>query len=206
MEHVPTLFGLTGSVPGGEHHRDYFAMKLAVTLFLGLTLTTPGVAQKIKTVFDKATDFAEYRTFSVEPGRRLKDNGVLENPYLGDQIVDAIRTELAAKGMTETTDEPDLQVNFFVGNSHSTQVDRFDHWTHRSHYKRGVSLDEALHNPRTSYYRKGILVIDMVDTATDGLVWRVYGTAKVSTDQDRREKIYKGVKKAFKKYPPKVKK
>ncbi len=67
-------------------------------------------------------------------------------------------------------------------------------------------MDEALYNPSTSYYRKGILVIDMVDTATDGLVWRVYGTAKVSTDQDRREKIYKGVKKAFKKYPPKVKK
>ena len=127
--------------------------------------------------------------------------------YLVDQITRAIRQKLAAKGMSEAKDNPDVYIVFFVGADQKTQGNNFTDFTHVNRggtraFRDGISLNQALRRASVSYYRKGILVIDIVDASTNKLAWRAYCSGKVNP-KIRQKKIDKATEKAFKKYPPK---
>ena len=79
-----------------------------LTLIAGLLLAWSAAvsAQDIKYNFAEGTDFSKYKTY-----KWVKvPNAEYPNSILDGQIMQAIDTQLAAKGLTKTEDNPDLYV------------------------------------------------------------------------------------------------
>lgn len=55
----------------------------------------------------------------------------------------------------------------------------------------------------TNLQKKGTLTIEIVDRATNKIVWRASASDTVSKVKDIPKKIAKAIKKMFKKFPPK---
>src|SRR4051812_16042388 len=76
-------------------------------LFLGFFYScSPTV--NVTSDYDHAANFGEFRTFAVYD---LKAQEGQVNQLNADRVTNAIRSEMTAKGFTETTGNPDLKVN-----------------------------------------------------------------------------------------------
>jgi len=169
---------------------------LAAVLFLSASTV---VAQKVTVDVDATVNFSNFRTFGWAGGM------VARNPIISQQIITAVENELTARGLTRTTDNPDLKVAVVAAVGMDIQAVGAT-WNNANYAAwGGYTNPSALMNVAT-----GTLLLDLVDTKKDMSVFR--GVAKqtlnrsVSTDPaaDARsvEKTIKNaVSKMFKKYP-----
>ncbi len=151
-------------------------------------------AQKITTDFDSSADFSKYHTFAIRHGQINSRNPALNSELAQKQLEDDLRRNLAARGLTEVQDNPDLNVFFHFGSAPRSEVQPYPAgW-------RGL---------RTQWvrvpYSEGTLVIDLRDTSTHALVWRGIAVEEHADPQKLREKFDAMVRKAVEKYPPKRK-
>src|SRR5687767_12459527 len=72
--------------------------------------TTWGWADKIKTDYDKSASFSEFKTYAFKPGLLLLAEG---RDRVDNQMIEAMRRELNAKGFTEVQENPNLFVTYF---------------------------------------------------------------------------------------------
>ena len=180
-------------------------MKNSIVLAALLTITFANAAhaQKVKVMSEAAVDFTKYTTYAFQPPLTLKGDEAFENQYVVPIITAAIQEALNTKGMEEDTESPDAQIVFYVGVDQQSQVDNFQHWSSKGRYRTGVTLGQALNRVPTYSSLKGVLAIDIVDAATETLLWRAYCWANIKGIEDRNRKISKAVQKAFRNYPPK---
>src|SRR6476646_4651080 len=66
------------------------------------------LAQKVSYDYNKGANFAAYKTYQQKDGTKVGQ------PLIDDRIVAAIDTELAAKGLTKATADPDVVVVYHV--------------------------------------------------------------------------------------------
>jgi len=164
------------------------------------------LAQDVNYNFDKSADFAKYRTYKwveIEGGKH-------PDQITDRQIVAAIDSQLALKGLTKTeNDQADLFVGYQVGVDQEKQVNSYSMGGGgRYGYGGAWGGMGGMSTATTSTINIGQLVLDMYDPATKNIVWR--GTATKTIDAnakpDKREKnINKGAAKLLKNYPPKIK-
>ena len=151
-------------------------------------------AQEVTTDYDHGADFTKYKTFA------WGDNKGAPEGFADRRIKEAIKQQLAARGLREVTDgPPDLRVAYQVGARDRTAAAPTDtNWS-----SDGFS-NQSL--PPEQVYREGRLVVDIVDAAQKKLIWRGMATDTISEDTSKnRPKIQKAVEKMFKQYPPKSK-
>ena len=83
--------------------------KTLATLTLAMVLTPAlAMAQKTSYDYDKAANFASFKTYALQDGTKVGQ------PLIDERIVKAIETELAAKGLTKSESNPDLFVVYHV--------------------------------------------------------------------------------------------
>lgn len=130
------------------------------------------------------TDFEQYSTYSLSSHASSNDvQFVLRDLELKQDIREAIRDEMEAKGYTLDTRNPDLLVNFRV----------FEEPTEIRGYERGTTYwgDEEIRtrDDRTTYQLEaGSLVIDLVDTESGAVVWKGYASGILEEEKfDRNE-------------------
>jgi uncharacterized protein DUF4136 len=177
---------------------------MRVTALLGLYLvlaTDTALAEKVKTGYDKAAPFSQFKTYAFKPGLLMLAD---ENDRLKNRLFNAMRRELNAKGMAEVEENPNVFVTYFgtlggvsggSGLYAPGQQARYDWgtppgWT-------GIVSDTAV---------EGSLLLEMVNASTNQLVWRatVKGLLKnLGKPEKQGQKIDEVVKDAFKDYPPK---
>lgn len=153
-------------------------------------------------------DFAKFKTYKWV---KIKD-AQYPDQIADAQIMQALDSELATKGLTKTDDDTaDLYVGYQVALSQEKQLNTFDSggaWGPGPGY-RGYGYGGGMSTSTTTTIHIGTLSLDIYDRAAKQLVWR--GMASKTLDPqakpDKRVKnLNKGAKKLLKNYPPPVKK
>jgi hypothetical protein len=151
-------------------------MALATVMFIAPLL----LADHRQVIADDKTDFSSLKTFSIQEGRARTTRPELNNKLIFRKIEDAIRTQLSAKGLTESQNGPDVVVGFSVG--------------------------EDRPNGPSVVFDQGTLVIDMTTRDGNRMVWHGVYTDEKSTPAKLAEKLPGIVQKLLADYPPKRKK
>jgi hypothetical protein len=136
--------------------------------------------------FDDKVDFATFKTFSVREGRINTTAPEVSNAFIRGSIADAIRTALAAKGLTETKAQADLIASFEIGTITGRGLD---------------PSTERGSRPQAFQYVDSTVVVDL-EAGSGNLVWR-----GVYRDDERNpakfaQKLADRVKKLLGEYPP----
>ncbi|KRB54678.1 DUF4136 domain-containing protein [Flavobacterium sp. Root186] len=174
-------------------------------LFLGLIYgCSPTV--KVTTDYDHSANFSEYKTFAVYD---LKAQEGQVNQLNVDRVSKAIRAEMIAKGFTESSN-PDLKVNAVSILKNKTQVTADSNFygyggMYRPYgYWGGGAMMGGGTTTFNSYdYVDGSLVIDIVSTKTQKLLWQGIGNAQIDNKPDNPEEfINSSIKKILEGFPP----
>lgn len=178
-----------------------------LSLIAGLLLACAAAAsaQEIKYNYVQGTDFSKYKTY-----KWVKvPNGQYPNSILDSQIMQAIDSQLATKGLTKTEDNPDLYVIYQVAvnqekqwNSYSSGGDMWG-WGGWGGWG-GMSTTTTT----SKTINIGTLNCDIYDVASKKQIWRGEASKTLGSGKDP-QKVQKNLNKAmaklFKKYPPPVK-
>jgi hypothetical protein len=166
-------------------------------------------AQDVSYNFDQKADFSKFKTYkwvTVKDGEQLDE-------LTAKMVVQAIETQLTAKGLTKTDGaNADLLVAYQVAvtkekevTSYSTGYGMGPGWGGR--YYGGYGGGMSTTTSATIFI--GSLALDMYDSAAKTLVWRGLASKQIDATakpEKRQKNLDKGMAKLLKSYPPKVKK
>lgn len=164
-------------------------------IVLALLAAVSALGQKVQIESDQAVDFSRFKTFAINSGRLTSANPSLNNDLVKRRIEADIQKDLQAKGLTFVASGPsDLRVHYTLGASRGVETEAYPAgW--RGWGTRVVRVP----------YAEGTLVVDLRDTGTRSLVWRAIAREDQRDASKIEPKLDSMVKKAFDKYPPKVK-
>ena len=174
-------------------------MQRAVVGLIGMMLLFAGrsSAQQVKTDYDHAANFGQYKTYSWE---QVKTKNALDV----DRIKSAVNAALAAKGWTQVDSGGDVSIIALETTQNQQTLNTFydgfgGGWGWRGFG--GGGFGEA--TTTTDTYKVGTLVIDLFDTKTKSLLWRGTSSDTLSSNSNKNIKnLDKGVDKMFKHFPP----
>lgn len=131
---------------------------------------------------DRGRDFSTYRTFDWGPADALPagDARLDANPLFTDYVHGAVERELAARGLSLVSGDPDLRVHY-----HATVADRIDvNQVDRTYgYCQGADCPTEVLE-----YEAGTIVVDLMDARSNRLVWRGWARNRIEAfldDPDR---------------------
>jgi hypothetical protein len=179
------------------------------SLFL-FFMTSCGTTVSVTNDFDKTIDFSKYKSFSFY---HLKTTGDISQ-LNADRIKNAIVLEMQGKGYVEDKDNPDLLINAVtvLQEKEATAVSSTNYYGYGGFYRPygyGYGYGYPLGNStsvNTYNYKDGTLMIDVLDTKTDKLIWEGTGTSEITSKVNDPEKaIGYAVSKILASYPASVK-
>jgi hypothetical protein len=145
--------------------------------------------------YDRENDFSKYKTFAWRAGSPARSE------MNEKRIRDAVNAKLEAAGLVQVEGEADLYVLSFVSIEGNTRVDveQIGYGGYWSGYTTSVVHVQEI--------EVGTLMVDMLDGATESLVWRGIAQKKLKGkgyhSVEAVKLINKIVGKLFKNYPPK---
>ena len=177
-------------------------------LFLSIIIATAVSCSSIKfsSDFDSTANFASFKTYA------FTDEAL--NIQLDDlnktRLLNAISTELAAKGFTKAETNPNVFIDVVLkGEQKQTATATTSGYggyygaAYRYAYGGGFSITQINYDT----YVDGTLFVDMIDASKNQLVWQGRGTKTINPDanqKQREENINYAVKQIFMQYPPKL--
>jgi uncharacterized protein DUF4136 len=185
-------------------------MRWLLVLPVMLLFSDTAMAQDVRYNFDKAANFATFKTYKwvvIKEAQQLPD--------LADrQLKAAVDAELAKKGLAKTEgDTADLYLGYQGAIGQEKQYTSFDSgwgygpgWGYGGWYGHGGG---GMTTGQTSTIYVGQIALDFYMPATKALVWR--GTASKTLDpkakpEKQQKNLEKAVAKLLKNFPPPVKK
>lgn len=175
-------------------------MRLATSLAAVALLGTITFAQNITYDFDSTANFSRFRTYAWIMGTSVPD--ALNH----QRVVAAISAQLGAKGLTRIDREanPDLYVAYHASFDRDLQITGFGSgW---GGYRLPGSRSGSA---RAEEILKGTLLVDIMDTRTQVIVWRGIAANDINVQakpEEREKNINKAAAKMFKNYPPPARK
>ncbi len=151
-----------------------------------------------KTDYDRSADFAKFQTYDFKAPRA--GNGIVANSLVLSRIQAAVREQLGTKGLRQDTAKPDLFVVAHVAAKEVRDVDYLPPlggWRNWGWMGPDVIVNE---------YVKGTIILDLVDSKSNQLVWRgvTTDTASDLLDVQSAKNVEKMIKDSLKDYPPKT--
>jgi len=181
--------------------------KRTMTVAIAAFVLAPAlvIAQKVSYDYDKAANFAGYKTYAFKDGTKVGQQ------LIDDRIVGAIETQLKEKGFTKSDSGPDVFVVYHVAFDKEKDISTYSSGYGGGYGPYGWGWGGGMSTTSTQVrdILVGTLVIDVADAKKSQVVWRGMGVKEVNTqaNPEKRDKsINEAVKKIFKNYPPKVKK
>ena len=148
---------------------------------------------KVSTDYDRAANFSSFKTYSWRAGTPLP------NPLNAERLVSAIDANLKAKGFTKVDSGGVVTVTYQASAFYSVDVQSFQSGGPYSCW--GGCTTSTTVTPVTI----GTVIVDIVDTKANKMLWRGSATDTVSGDPKENEgKIQEGVHRMFEKFPPKA--
>ena len=171
---------------------------LTVLIVLGLLA---GCSSK-SVVFDYSenADFTQYRTFKYEPTNTTLE---AQNQLVHTRIVEALRRELTAAGLTEDDQDPDIYVSYYGSTSEEIRLNTtymgYNSWSSRHRHSMGMASSTTTATTLTT----GTLLIDIWDARESVLIWRGEVSDSLSGDPGRdADRINRGVESVLSNFPP----
>ena len=177
-----------------------------LVLLLAAGVCLGAQAQKIKVIYDKQTDFSQYKTFAWAP------HNAVSHPLLAENIIGAIEEELQARGLkkVESNDNPGLIIQVYGSiDQESTFYSNDPLYLATG----GIPpFDPSFSGPMltgtysntTVTIHKGQLVVDMISAANKKLVWRGMAQQNLARDPNKLlTQVNTAIAKMFKQYPVK---
>lgn len=151
-------------------------------------------AVTVRSATSPGADLSHYRTFGwYRSGDVGPQQVALEQSPTGAVIRQQLASDLAAKGLTEATDHPDVLVAYHAKLQNKTQITDWGYGAFRYGGPGGVSVDQ---------YTEGTLLIDFVSPTTGEVVWRGTATAVVDNpDTPDAGKVASAINKVMAQYP-----
>jgi hypothetical protein len=170
-----------------------------IVCLMALTISCSPI-YNVKYDYDTKTDFASLKTYDWHPIPAKADIDRLNI----ERIKNAVDSQMAAKGLRKTPNNPDFLIASHVGSNEKVIIDDWGYgygpyggyWGGHWGPSGGVSGYQ---------YEEGSLILDFVDTKSKKLIWR--GSAKaqvnsVKTPEKREKLIAEAVQKILEKFPP----
>jgi hypothetical protein len=177
-------------------------MSKVVMAFLAV-LTFAGCSPSIQVYsdYDRSFDLTSYTTFSWgEPVKIESGNNPLYYNELNDKrIKSAVEEQLLSKGYARSNGATDLTIHYHILVEDESLVPSRAFGDNYGSYWMRMQTD-------VYHYRKGTLIIDLMEPKTNSLVWRGWATAAIDIEYDSKEidKLVKeSVKEIFKSFPSK---
>ena len=174
--------------------------KKVLFLLLVPFLFTLGCDLATSVDYDREADFSQVTTFSWTGKQNPEVNDLVHN-----RIVNALRSNLVAKGLREVDSNPDVLVTYYGDTDERTVID-----TMNTGYGYGPGwgwggggMGMGSYTTTVRTHQEGTIIVDGYRADDKQLVWRGTVTGTISDDPKKNEKnIVKGVAKLFEKYPP----
>ena len=203
------MLGFTGFLAGSLGPGRLSGLELQVKRFLivasliALMTAAQVRAVSVKEDFNPATDFSRYKTF------RLKRGTPAPNSANQASIEKAITSELTNKGLTAAGENAELIIytHVRVGVDKALDVSSFGYGGYYGWGGWGGDFETTSVN--VVDVPTGTLMVDMVDAASEQMVWRGIASGTLhpnSTPEESDQRISKAVAKLLKKFPPPPKK
>ena len=149
-----------------------------VAVALAMLATSGAAFAATHSDFTKAYPLQQLKTFAFKPQHRISRDPLANNDIWANDVRQAIRTDLMARGMREATgDNPDFYVAFYVGLEDRYDLNAVDYgmpFFHRG--VRGWWGWPRGYDVWAVPYTESTLIVDIVDAHTNQLVWRGYDT------------------------------
>jgi hypothetical protein len=183
-------------------------LKLAAA-FAGIALLAGcSSGYDIKYDYDVDSNFSAFHTYKWMARTVTNANGSAavaqqNNSLLEKRIHNAVDTQMAAKGFTQTEDNPDVLLVYYVGLKDKIDVTDWGYTYAGSYWGGGLGRNVDVYQ-----YTEGTLIVDMVNGATHQLAWRGSATGVVEPDNPPEKveaRINDVAARIFKNYPPKGK-
>jgi len=132
---------------------------------------------------ERGINFAEYVTYDWGPPDHLPvgDPRLDNNPFFNDYLQGAIEKSLAAKGYDRAVaGGADLLIHYHASVEQKIDVYGVDH-------RYGYCYENC--EPQYSDYEQGTLVIDLVDTNTNRVVWRGWAQNSMTGIIDNQDRL-----------------
>jgi hypothetical protein len=167
-----------------------------------VAMAIPATA-KVKVDFDPEAPFASYKTFAYIGGVE-KLVAMQVNPDLvSNRIHRGVTRELTQKGLREVqpNENPDLVVRYWANTSVNVDLAASGNFGAFGPYI-GSYWGYTYFNMAASSHKKGSLLVDIIDTKTKDLAWRLYIVAKIMDVDKAWRKLDEDAKKGFQSFPP----
>ena len=173
---------------------------LGVLLVLGGCSTAPTIDSN----YDRSANFAAYRTFGFFSPLGTDKSGY--STLVTQELKDATRREMEARGYAYSESNPDLLLNFNAKLARQVEVSQVPAGPPMGGYygyRGGFYGGWGGYYTNVDQYTEGTLNIDLVDAARRQLVWEGVAIGRV-TDKHRENReaaINAAVAEIFKKFP-----
>jgi hypothetical protein len=181
-------------------------MKAMLTTFLAMLICSCATPMRARADFDSRNDFSRYQSFAwIADDPLIAPAGSAErvSPLNRRRIVEAIESQLAAKGFRKSADaaSADFVLSYTVG-----ARDRIDVQSYPVRFRSawGWGWTYVGREADVSTYREGTLAIDVFDGRTNQPVWHGWATKRI-TERDvanAAEQIPIAVAAILAKFPP----
>jgi len=157
---------------------------------------TIALAQNVTYDFDRGTKFIAFKTYAWVQGPIQIDR------FDHARVVNAVNTQLTSKGLVhvEAGAKPDLLVAYHATFDRDAQLTGFSSgW---GPYRFPASGSGVV---RAEKILTGTLIVDLVDSRTQNIVWRGTASKEIDTNADpgkRDRNINRAAERLFKNYPP----
>lgn len=166
-----------------------------------LMVAVTALAQDVDIRAKEGVSFSGYSTYAWAPHLDVEaDHPLADGSPLDLTIKRAADSELERKGFerVELEASPDLMINYVGFGTDVTDIEGVT-----KELARGVKWigDPQAHSMRS--YREGTLVFEVVDTATEEMVWSGWVTELARTFEKLRAKAEKATRRVFTHFPQK---
>ena len=183
--------------------------RFTILLLCLVTMVSLGAqAQKIKVVYEKQLNFAQFKTYAWE------SHGAISHPMLAANVVGAIDQELQARGLQKVgiNDNPNLVIQVYG----SVDQDSTFYSNDPLYMATGgiPPFDPSFSGPMlTGMYgnttvtiHKGQLVVDLIDASQKKLIWRGMAQQNLAAHNPNKllSQVNNAISKMFKQYPVKA--
>ena len=163
----------------------------STALALAALAITGCATMTVSSHIQNGIDFGRFRTYDWGPADALPtgDPRLDKDPFFQDHMQGAVERQMAAKGFARAEDgHPDLLIHY-----HANVTQRID--IAAADRDRGYCYEDDCRAGAIEY-EGGTLVLDLVDTATNKVIWRGWAQESLERVLDNKDRMDRDINEA----------